>query len=261
VHGIELWKSNGTAPGTALVKDVNPGSAGSLDRYADLTNVSGALFFAATNGVSGRQLWKSDGTAPGTVLVKDINGSKGSNVFNLTNVNGSLFFEARDDVHGSELWQSNGKAPGTVLVPGNASSYPGYLTNVNGTLFFRATDNVHGYEPWILGPVAASASAASALVLSLSLVSGPVADLPPSGGEADVPAATLSARDLSAIDSVNAALQQHLLLKETLTLATRLSESAGRSPAVLAPKRQPHWLGDFWSEDPGSAPLGPIKRA
>jgi ELWxxDGT repeat protein len=29
IHGTELWKSDGTAAGTALVKDVNPGSAGS----------------------------------------------------------------------------------------------------------------------------------------------------------------------------------------------------------------------------------------
>src|SRR5438477_6669517 len=30
VHGPELWKSDGTAAGTLLVKDINPGSAGSL---------------------------------------------------------------------------------------------------------------------------------------------------------------------------------------------------------------------------------------
>ena len=29
VHGVELWKSDGTAAGTVLVKDINPGSAGS----------------------------------------------------------------------------------------------------------------------------------------------------------------------------------------------------------------------------------------
>ena len=29
VHGEELWKSDGTAAGTVLVKDINPGSAGS----------------------------------------------------------------------------------------------------------------------------------------------------------------------------------------------------------------------------------------
>src|SRR6516165_8095717 len=58
VHGTELWKSNGTTAGTLLVKDINPGSAGSDPSY--LTNVNGTLFFAATNGKNGTELWKSN---------------------------------------------------------------------------------------------------------------------------------------------------------------------------------------------------------
>src|SRR5262245_38732008 len=51
VHGIELWKSDGTAAGTVLVKDVNAGGVGSgID---DLVNVRGTLFFSANDGMSG----------------------------------------------------------------------------------------------------------------------------------------------------------------------------------------------------------------
>src|SRR5262245_8759315 len=32
LHGVELWKSNGTAAGTTLFKDINPGRNGSLPR-------------------------------------------------------------------------------------------------------------------------------------------------------------------------------------------------------------------------------------
>ena len=53
-----------------LVKDINPGSDGSIPRI--LTNVGGTLFFAANDGTHGAELWKSDGTAAGTVMVKDI---------------------------------------------------------------------------------------------------------------------------------------------------------------------------------------------
>ena len=99
VHGVELWKSDGTAAGTVLVKDINPGSAGS--EPSNLTNVNGTLFFAADDGANGPELWKSDGTAAGTVLVKDINpGSAGSGPYFLTNVNGTLFFTANDGTHG-----------------------------------------------------------------------------------------------------------------------------------------------------------------
>ena len=51
-HGAELWRSNGTAAGTVLVKDIRPGSGGSSP--SNLTNVNGVLYFVAYNGVTGR---------------------------------------------------------------------------------------------------------------------------------------------------------------------------------------------------------------
>ena len=67
VHGTELWKTDGTAAGTKMVKDIRRYSKGSSP--ADLVNVNGELFFTAADGVHGRQLWKSDGTKAGTVMV------------------------------------------------------------------------------------------------------------------------------------------------------------------------------------------------
>jgi ELWxxDGT repeat protein len=152
VSGFELWKSNGTAAGTVLVKDINPGSASSGARY--LTNLNGTLFFTATNGVTGLELWKSNGTAAGTVLVKaSFIGNPGTFPFNLTNLGGTLFFDADNGTTGTELWRSNGTAAGTVLVkdifPGISGSYPILLTNVNGTLFFAATGgSANGSQLW-----------------------------------------------------------------------------------------------------------------
>jgi ELWxxDGT repeat protein len=157
-NGTELWQSNGTADGTALVKDIRPGAPGSYP--TDLTEANGTLFFAADDATNGNELWRSDGTADGTALVKDIRPGGGSAFGyygggDLTNVNGTLFFVADDGTNGYELWQSDGTADGTVLVkdirPGRGGSfYNGYsyLTNVNGTLFFSANDGTTGYELW-----------------------------------------------------------------------------------------------------------------
>ncbi len=71
-HGRELWVTNGTAQGTALVKDIVPGSAGSYP--TNLTSVNGTLYFTVTGSNDQNQLWKSDGTAQGTVLVADLPG-------------------------------------------------------------------------------------------------------------------------------------------------------------------------------------------
>jgi ELWxxDGT repeat protein/autotransporter-associated beta strand protein len=149
-NGAELWKSDGTTAGTALVKDINPGSNSSAPNF--LANVGGTLFFSATDA-NGAELWKSDGTSVGTIRVKDINpGSGSSEPSFLTAVGGRLFFTAFDSIHGTELWQSDGTAAGTVLVadinPGIASSQIDNLINVGGTLYFSAFDDINGFELW-----------------------------------------------------------------------------------------------------------------
>ena len=105
----ELWKSDGTAAGTVLVKDVNPGFFGSNPQH--LINVSGTLFFAAYSEPFGEELWKSDGTTAGTVMVKNIFfDSRGSRPEYLTNVNGTLFFAASSQGAHGGLWTSDGSA-------------------------------------------------------------------------------------------------------------------------------------------------------
>ncbi|MFN8357692.1 MAG: ELWxxDGT repeat protein [Spirosomataceae bacterium] len=149
-NGQELWKSDGTAAGTVLVKDINP----SGDSYAaNLTVMGNTLYFRAYDATNGSELWKSDGTAAGTVLVKDINpGSDGSFAENLTVLGSTLYFQAYDATNGKELWKSDGTAAGTVLVkdirPGSNHSSPNYLTVLGSTLYFQADNGTNGVELW-----------------------------------------------------------------------------------------------------------------
>jgi ELWxxDGT repeat protein len=104
VHGLELWKTDGTPEGTVLVKDLAPGSHDS--RLHGLTAAGGTLYFGATDEVHGYELWRSDGTAAGTTLVQDIlPGPAPSNPDQLTAADdGTLYFTANDGEHGRELW-------------------------------------------------------------------------------------------------------------------------------------------------------------
>ena len=150
-NGIELWKSDGTAAGTVLVKDISSG-ANSGDP-SSIINVAGTLYFQADDGTTGFELWKSDGTAAGTVLVKDINpGASGSSAGGIRNVAGTLLFLAHDGTTGFELWKSDGTAAGTVLVkdinPGAGSSFPTRRAVVGGSLYFQANDGTNGIELW-----------------------------------------------------------------------------------------------------------------
>lgn len=126
--GIELWRTDGTPEGTALVKDISPGSADA--RPEELTSFKGQLFFTASNEDSGRELWKTDGTAAGTQLVRDIypggeytiggagfNGPYSSSPYALTVVNDTLFFFVEETAtSGVSLWKSDGTTAGTVRV-------------------------------------------------------------------------------------------------------------------------------------------------
>jgi len=150
IHNRELWKSDGTAAGTVMVKDINPASWSIYS--ATLTNCNHTLFLAARNGTYGAELWRSDGTAAGTYMIKDINPAGDSFPQKLTDVNGTLFFTADDGVHGNELWKSDGTPTGTVMVkdisPDPKNSGPLALISAGGKLFFTADDGIHGRELW-----------------------------------------------------------------------------------------------------------------
>ncbi len=150
--GQDLWRSDGTASGTALVKDFAPATGGFTPGY--LTNVHGTLFFRTYD--NGWRLWKSDGTAAGTVVVKDFTAVENQSNPNpnpaLGSLNGTVLLQARDAAHGVELWKSDGTTGGTLLLRdisgGTRGSMPGELVELGGLLYFRAEDGVHGAELW-----------------------------------------------------------------------------------------------------------------
>jgi ELWxxDGT repeat protein len=103
VSGVELWKSDGTAAGTGLVKDINPGPGDS--NPTALTNVNGLLVFQACEPQSGCEVWRSDGTEDGTWQLDDIvPGAASSNPSGFTRSGSLLYFAAEEAVDGRELW-------------------------------------------------------------------------------------------------------------------------------------------------------------
>ena len=100
-EGIELWRTDGTAAGTQLVHDIQPGPGHGVPWVgASLTAFGGRVYLQADDGVTGMELWSSDGTGGGTALVEDIApGAASSNLAQLTaSDSGNLFFIERPQV-------------------------------------------------------------------------------------------------------------------------------------------------------------------
>lgn len=74
-HGIELWRSDGTAAGTVLVADLNPGPGDGILSRSTLTAAGGALYFSGTTGTSSG-VFRVDGSTGPTLLGP---GTQGSN--------------------------------------------------------------------------------------------------------------------------------------------------------------------------------------
>lgn len=156
VHGQELWASDGSAAGTRLVRDINPGPAGA--DMNSFTVLNGAAYFWADDGTNGVELWRSDGTTAGTAIVANIGpgaiGFGGVITFSraIAAHGGVLYFMAEDAQSGPELWRSDGTREGTYRLadinPGAAGSEPTDFTTAGAHLFFVANDGVHGRELW-----------------------------------------------------------------------------------------------------------------
>lgn len=153
LSGAELWVTDGTFAGTALLRDIYPGDYPSTPRH--LTRLGNRIVFSAEDEEHGLELWVTDGTYDGTVLLKDVAPGLASSVpDDLVVRDGVLYFSAWSPNYGREAWKSDGTPAGTVrisdIAPGPLSSSPQRFARAGNRLYFSATDQVHGYELWAI---------------------------------------------------------------------------------------------------------------
>ncbi len=137
-----LYVTDGTATGTSLVKEINPGGSATP---LFITALNGKVVFYTNTAATGSEPWVSDGTSAGTFMLKDIfpgtNGSLGSTAPMFVQVGNKLFFSAKDALNGQELWVTDGTSAGTNLVKDIAasggSSNPRSMAAYNGKLLFN----------------------------------------------------------------------------------------------------------------------------
>ncbi|CAN5730491.1 hypothetical protein BH10CHL1_BH10CHL1_50130 [soil metagenome] len=146
-YGVELWKTDGTASGTALVKDINPGGSSSGPRA--LVTFGKFVCFSADDGSHGRALFRSDGTSAGTELIAEL-GPDPTESQQVVVAGRWLFFAVNSAEHTPELWRSDGTIVGTTLVQAFAEPATGLsqLTAVGDMLFFILSDAPFSGQLW-----------------------------------------------------------------------------------------------------------------
>ena len=168
--GEELWRSNGSAAGTAPVIDLVPGSGSSEPRQ--MTAISngaftGVLFVSNLgSGSSIGTVHRSDGTAIGTVALGVRKSSDpGSEMVVTGNAGAQIaLMPAADDIDvvDRELWRSNASLAGTARVKDIASqqgsSLPSTPIIAGSRAYLAAFTPANGFELFVSQGSAASTS-------------------------------------------------------------------------------------------------------
>jgi len=151
VFGVRgaLWMSDGTVPGTRVVKHL-PFFPTGLKGITGLKTMNDVVLFSDGNG----GLWRSDGTEAGTTMVRHLDPRLPVHDLTpagITKGEETIFFRAVGGDIGAELWRSDGTEAGTIpVVDLNAGggSFPGYFRVFEKRLYFGA-DGGTGFEPWV----------------------------------------------------------------------------------------------------------------
>lgn len=136
VNGYELWKTDGTASGTVMVKEINP-AKGMFDtdsEISQLTVMGNHLYFFGneTSDEDSTQLWKTNGTTAGTEKVISYKIDDDKTAYSLTATSNAIYYTYK-----ASLYKSDGTTAGTSLFMANNS--PEHLTSFNDELLFQTT--------------------------------------------------------------------------------------------------------------------------
>jgi ELWxxDGT repeat protein len=139
----ELWATDGTVQGTALVKAINPGHGAAIGNLVYVNNH--ILFMASDNGTSW-DLWSTDGTDSGTVKIDRLNASSNTalGVYNASVIGNRLIFCAQ-----KKILITDGTTTGTDSLASIVNYAQGFgYCELNGYVYFVLPELAGGNEIW-----------------------------------------------------------------------------------------------------------------
>jgi ELWxxDGT repeat protein len=139
IHGVQLWRSDGTSAGTFAVTNLG---AGLNSCMGDMHALNGKVVFRLCEA-TGNYWWQSDGTATGTQRVSAAVATTSSSTSVI--LNGYLYFGGQaapfSAANHGQLWRTDGTAAGTTQVtdlnPGAAITAADSLRSMPSHVLFQ----------------------------------------------------------------------------------------------------------------------------
>jgi ELWxxDGT repeat protein len=135
-HGDEVWRSDGTPGGTALLHDVWMANASGLNLNMGSGTAVGDTFFFVRPASQHNELWRSDGSAAGTTaMARDLHANR--NLYDLMPLGSDLLFSVLPPGGpGMGVYRADA-ALGTASLVWSDNTYPSLLQPIpgNGALY------------------------------------------------------------------------------------------------------------------------------
>lgn len=174
VNGQELWRTDGTAEGTYMIKDIRQVYENSVVFHINNVVVIGDLAYFTANDGGGVRMWRTDGTEAGTYMVSNP-------AFPYANpqaafaYGGKTYFVAGQGAE-RRLFETDGTAANLryaeLLPPTTSFRSMGNFTVLRDRLLFIGNTATSGSELWVVE------DATSQAVLLADLVTGPDGSFP-----------------------------------------------------------------------------------
>jgi ELWxxDGT repeat protein len=151
LHGNEPWRSDGTAAGTYMLKDIGFAISGSDPLFVGALG-NDALFQVSDASTRG-SLWRSDGTVAGTVQIfrfPDLAPmNNGGYYVSVIPADSKAYIVVQQNYGGpNDLWVTDGTAAGTQRI-GSFGLSGSAAFGANGKLYFPAGDDTVGTQFWV----------------------------------------------------------------------------------------------------------------
>lgn len=148
-YGTELWRTDGTAVGTYMLKDINPGHAGAFaSSYFNAIVFQGYLYFVPRTPNNGFEIWRTDGTSSGTNLFYEMTaGPSNSSIGSFSVVNNRLLFvSASNNV--VSINRLNVTVPSVTVLKSFETIYDIFSMGTYAVFSARQTGGATGTDLW-----------------------------------------------------------------------------------------------------------------